>query len=459
MTVFKQPIPLIHPHYLIELSRMNGTLKLIEISPENYILFDGKEMQIFPLDYKEHLPVINYLKEKESSGKTDPDMEMWIDENIKPTHKQCIVNNENSLSPKLSTLILPITAQCNLACPYCFAQTSKGNFNFRSFSNEDIDELLSILYKKIGSDPVVLVFFGGEPLIKFDVIRHTVDTVNTKYKDKMKVSYSVTTNGTLLTKDIINFLKENHFAVLLSIDGPDNEFNLRHFKNGKPSIHRVLERIKMMKEAKMDFEIRATITSNNPYIVETYKFLEALEVKFTAAFAYSSENKSHKELTDYNSESLKNINKSLSILLDYYRIKIEKKEPIYNSVLLETLEMIECRVKREKICAAGLAYHTILYNGDMYSCAHLMNDSKYKIGNIKNFEEGILKPHFTLPTKLNEIKGCEDCWVKNLCVGGCPSQKILTGRNSNQCHNQKDCDLAKLLNEFYIKIYFLYKKG
>ena len=207
----------------------------------------------------------------------------------------------------------------------------------------------------------------------------------------------------------------------------------------------------------MPFEIRATLTSDNPYIYETFLFLEQLEVPFTLTFAYDSENKTHKDLTHYNSLSFLRIKDAFEKLLQYYRDKIKAKEPFQNKLIWAYFSILENRTRQEYSCAAGRTYHTIMADGSMFSCAHLMNEKECTLGNISDwpFETEVATLSF-MPTKIDEIEDCHDCWAQQLCHGGCASQKYSMGRTAWQPYIKEKCELDKIVYEFIIKLYYEY---
>ena len=414
-------------------------------------------MQIFPMPISDYGELIEYLNGRKTVAEKNQEIENWLCENLKQRLDGLIVNKEEYISPLLETLVLPITDKCNLTCPYCFAQKGNGNFNFDSYTEKDIDNLLEIIYDKNRDTPTTLVFFGGEPLLKFKLIKYTINAISTRYNGKLNVSYSITTNGTLINEKVAQFFRDNNFAVMLSVDGPDNEYNFRKYSNGESSLGRVLRNIEVLKEKEVSFEVRATITSNNPYILETIMFLEELRTPFTAVFAYSSENATHGELTSYDDITLERIKDGLGKVYDYYSEKLKKCEKIYNLAISEFFETLEYRTVKERACTAGLTYHTVMSNGDMYSCAHLMNDKKYIVQNVRHFENGKWLSDTTIPIKVSEIEDCQKCWAKNLCSGGCTSRKVLANRKTSMALPQVECKLQKLQFELYLRLYYLYK--
>lgn len=432
-----------------------NTAKIFQISPKEYLFYHGKSASVLNISEDTSPELYQLIRSPEDfSGLiSNKEFQDYLDKI--PVNK--IANTEDSLHPDLQTLVLPITAGCNLACPYCFATTSKGNFNFRDYKEEDIDRLLERLDRKESGTPTTLVFFGGEPLINFKIIKYTINQVKEKFSH-LKISYSITTNGTLLTPTVAKFLKENQVAVLLSLDGYDNEFNHRHFKNGRPSVQRVIKAVELCKRIGLSIEIRATLTSDNPYVFETYMFFEKLQVEYTIAFAYASENKTHKNLTEFDNQSLQRMRDAFEKLYDYYMDCLHNKSRIYNKLFWGYMADIQDRVIRDYACTAGRTYHTVMADGTMFSCAHLMNEQDCVMGNIDHWPFKHPEKHSFMPVRVKDVEECKNCWALHLCHSGCASQKHSMGKAANQAYLPEKCELDKIQYEFFIKLFFEYAK-
>ena len=157
-----------------------------------------------------------------------------------------------------------LTDDCNMKCNYCY----EGNEKNKSVLSED--RLKTVLQYIIDNnpvnDPIDLVFLGGEPLLNPKMMVKAIEIINTKYADcKDLFHYSITTNGTLLTRDIIDFLIENSFQISISVDGDEETHNLnRKSKNGKSVFPIVMKNIKYLIEKDVDFSVRMTVTKNIP---------------------------------------------------------------------------------------------------------------------------------------------------------------------------------------------------
>jgi radical SAM protein with 4Fe4S-binding SPASM domain len=428
-------------------------IHLIKINSKITLFLHNETLQIYPIFEDELLMFLK--KYKKLGAKTvinnyeNQQILNFVSDKIINAPLSISVKRNNIKNKGFTTIVLPIAATCNLACPYCFAQSENG-FNYENFTEKDVDSIVTFLIdKNKNSNEISIVFFGGEPLLNLNIIKYTITLFKEKYH-KYNVHYSITSNGTIFNDEIIQIFKDNNFAVLISLDGYDNEFNLRKFKSGKSSVEVVLNNVEKLKINGIYHEFRATLINNNPYIVETYNFFEKLKTPFTIVFAYTSENKSH-NYAKYDETNLKNISKQFDELLKYYVSKIKVDDKIYDSMLIHYNEIISFRIKKYINCSAGINFFTITSNGDIFSCTHFMNEKKYRLGNIEKF---IIKKSKYIPVPIKNISFCEKCWAKNFCLGGCTSQKISMGRKSNEPMIEEYCELEKIKIQFYLKLYY-----
>lgn len=431
----------------IVLTHINDGLTLFLHSPS---------LQVYPLkdknliDFLSKYKIYGYHKTQESYN--DDDFSIlynFITEKIQETYKPINSEKIDTSINTFASVVLPISGSCNLSCPYCFAQIN-GKFNFDNFNLDDVEKVIDFIVTQNKDIETNIIFFGGEPFLNLSIIKHTIKV----FKDKhpyFHVNYSLTTNGTIINDEIINIIRDNNILILISLDGPDNEFNLRKFKNGSSSFKITLRNIELLCRNHIPVELRATFVSSNPYLLETYQFFEDLQIPFNIVFAYVSENKDHDELNNYDHNILRNIEKQFDKVLLYYQDRIKDGLVIFNTAIKHTFDIIRYKQKREIVCGGGIYYFTILANGDIFSCPHLMNDTKYRIGNINKAD--ICKEEL-IPTDVNTIKDCDDCWAKFLCLGGCFAQKLSMGKATNQAMNSNECDLERIKWMFYLKIYY-----
>lgn len=437
-------------------------IHLLDLTSSIVLFFHSESLQIYPLYDESILSFLRMYKqegyEKTKSSYSEQDFYELYHFGCKTIRKYpgtVIPSLQDSQTESFNNIVLPITAGCNLNCPYCFAQTD-GGFHFGNFTNNAIDQVANFLISNNfnKSTPITILFFGGEPLINFEIIKYTISHFKEKYPE-YNIQYSITTNGTILNNEIIKVFKENNVTVLVSLDGYENKFNLRRFKiDGNSSVDIVVKNIKQLKKNGVNLEVRATLVNDNPYILKTFVFFEQLKLPFNVIFAYSSENKTH-NWANYNEDNLASIRKQFDKILSYYIKKVEKRETIYNKLFLDRITTLRFRINRSLSCSGGINYFTITANGDIYSCAHLMNNPEYKIGNIM---KGIGDKSDYIAIPIDEIDECKGCWANKLCLGGCVSQKISMGR-SNKCSKpSNECELEKLTWDLYLKLYYYIMK-
>jgi len=194
-------------------------------------------------------------------------------------------------SSYIRTLALNLTNNCNLKCKYCFANQGKYDKPFENMSfntaKKSIDMLISTVLSHDGKD-MSIAFFGGEPLLRFDLIKDIVSYVQKK-SNNIFVKYFITTNGTLMNEEICDFMKKNSFMVTVSIDGNKSENDrYRVFNDGKGSYEKVRESILYYKKISPKLVVRSTITDANSNIYKVVEHFLSIGIKnITYALDYS----------------------------------------------------------------------------------------------------------------------------------------------------------------------------
>jgi uncharacterized protein len=167
---------------------------------------------------------------------------------------------EATLNSKLRLLILELTRSCNMACTYCIdgkAYNLKDSLDFKSMREDvalrGVDYFLEHSSDQI--NPLAISFYGGEPLLRFPLLKKVVKYAKTRADEKNKnIGFSVTTNGTLLTKNIAKFLIDNSILLVISLDGP-KEINdhYRSFKKGGGTFEVVTTTLEMVRNLDPDY--------------------------------------------------------------------------------------------------------------------------------------------------------------------------------------------------------------
>ncbi len=321
----------------------------------------------------------------------------------------------------IKAICLHVAHDCNLRCKYCFAAT--GDFNLgRKLMPYNISKLaIDFLIEKSGNRRNLEVdFFGGEPLLNFDVVKQTVEYAKKIEKEKNKnFRFTITTNGVLLDEEKINFINENMVNVVLSLDGRKmvND-KMRITENKKGSYDLILPKFKQLVSSRKnkDYFVRGTFTRHNLDFAEDFK--EIYNQGFDNISIEPVVCEKEKEYA-IQEEDLPKIFKEYEKLVEYIikERKTNKKLNFFHYNL--DFSQGPCIIKRLRGCGCGCEYLAISPEGDIYPCHQFVGEEKWKMGNLieKQFNEK-LKEDFSKINLLNK-KECLNCWAKYYCSGGC----------------------------------------
>ncbi|MDE6059626.1 MAG: thioether cross-link-forming SCIFF peptide maturase [Clostridia bacterium] len=336
-------------------------------------------------------------------------------------------------SREVKALCLHVSHDCNLRCKYCFADEGAYHSVRETMSFEVAKAAIDFLLKNSGNRKVLEVdFFGGEPLMNFDVVKRTVYYAKEEAaKLGKRFLFTTTTNGLLLDDDIIAFLNAEMENVVLSLDGRKEVHDeVRKTVNGKGSFDAVIEKIKKFVRSRGDkhYYVRGTFTAKN---LDFSK-----DVLFLADSGFDSLSL-EPVVTDIpelqiKEEHLPQICAEYETLCDEYIKRQEKGEGFNFFHFNVDLEGGPCLSKRVSACGAGNEYFSVVPNGDIYPCHQFAGDKKWRMGSVL---EGTLDPEIRktfAESCLFTRKKCGDCFAKFICSGGC---------NANNYHYNGDINM------------------
>jgi uncharacterized protein len=329
----------------------------------------------------------------------------------------------------IKALCLNITDGCNMLCEYCFA----GNKNHKSelyMMSEDVaKKSVDFLIENSGSkEKLEIDFFGGEPLINFEVIKFVVEYA--KWQEKKsgkKVSFTLTTNGLLLDDEKIDYINKNMSNVVLSLDGR-KEVNdrMRKCLNNKSSYETILP--KFIKIANLrnqeNYYVRGTYTKYNKDFLNDIIHISELGFK-QISFEPVIVNENRDETYAIKNEDLMEILFEYEKLAkEYVKLKNTDKEFNFFHFMID-FENNPCVLKRISGCGVGNEYIAVSVNGDVYPCHQFVGRENFKLGSVFNgITNKNLKKHF----KKNNIytkPECKKCFAKFYCCGGCVANACL----------------------------------
>lgn len=321
----------------------------------------------------------------------------------------------------IKAMCLHVAHDCNLKCKYCFA--AQGNFKGqRSLMDlETGKKALKFLCENSGNRKNLEVdFFGGEPLMNFEVVKDLVKYGREIEKDYNKhFRFTITTNGLLLTDDKIDFINENMDNVVLSLDGR-KEINdpIRPTLNDKGSYDIIVPKFKKLIESRgdKDYYIRGTFTSFNKdfrndlldYYENGFKKVSIEPVVTDPKEPYAITEEDLDEILKEYEEFSK----------DYLAIRKYDKDFLFFHYMID-LNQGPCVVKRMVGCGAGSEYIAVTPEGDIYPCHQFVGEKEFLLGNL---DTGItkedLRDEFKCANVMNKDE-CNSCFAKYYCSGGC----------------------------------------
>lgn len=327
----------------------------------------------------------------------------------------------------IKAMCLHISHDCNLRCKYCFAST--GDFGKgRKLMPFEVGKAAIdfLLEKSVGRENLEVDFFGGEPLMNFDVVKQIVEYARSKEQEYHKnFRFTITTNGMLLDDDTIDYINKEMYNVVLSIDGR-KEINdrMRVRVDGSGCYDRILPKFKKLVDGRGDKEyyVRGTYTKYN------LDFSEDVMHLYEAGFDEISVEpviESPTEAYAITEEDLDQIYAEYDKLVDRIgAIKKSGKHINFFHFMID-LDQGPCVIKRLRGCGSGNEYVSITPDGDIYPCHQFVGHDEYKMGNI---EEGTfnndIKKEFA-GCHVYSKPACQECWARFYCSGGCNANNFV----------------------------------
>ncbi len=321
----------------------------------------------------------------------------------------------------IKALCLHVAHTCNLNCSYCFASQGKYHGDRALMSFETGKRALDFLIENSGTRRNLEVdFFGGEPLMNFDVVKQLVAYARSVEKEHNKnFRFTLTTNGMLIDDDVIDFANRECSNVVLSLDGrKEIHDRLRVDYAGRGSYDRIVPLFKKLVDARggKNYYMRGTFTHANPDF--TNDVFHMADLGFTE-LSMEPVVCAKGDPAGLDSEDIEIVKEQYEILAkDMIRREKDGKPITFYHYMID-LEEGPCIYKRISGCGAGTEYMAVTPWGDLYPCHQFVGEEKYKLGNIW---DGITNEQIRLDFKNCNVysrKECENCWAKLYCSGGC----------------------------------------
>ncbi|EOD00666.1 thioether cross-link-forming SCIFF peptide maturase [Caldisalinibacter kiritimatiensis] len=390
--------------------------------------------------------IVSLYEDNDIESVIDKLKDKYNEDDIKEAYSEIKILEENELLfsedkyPKdfeynsqnvIKAMCLHVAHDCNLKCEYCFA--SQGDFQGERLLMplEVGKKALEFLVENSGNRRNLEVdFFGGEPLMNFDVVKELVYYGRELEKKHNKnFRFTITTNGVLLNDENIKFINEHMDNVVLSLDGrKEVNDNMRKTINGGGSHDIIVPKFKKLVDERGDklYYVRGTFTSKNLDFSKDVLYIRDLGFDIVSVEPVVTDPKFDYAIRE----------EHLGIILEEYE-KLSKEYIRYHKEgkgfqffhFMTDLNQGPCIIKRVAGCGAGSEYVAVTPEGDLYPCHQFVGEEEFKMGDIWNgIQNTELRDKFKSANIFTK-EGCKDCWARFYCSGGC---------HANAYHNNGD---------------------
>ena len=383
------------------LNTYNGILS-IERNGQK-VLFDPDSLAVFAPSSKESIQssIDAFLKYKAGASKA-----------------QQFGQNKKFNSQKTFVTFLLISNTCNLRCKYCFA--GGGNYGQTPgfMSKETVKQAIDFVTKTFSDfDEFRFVFFGGEPLLDANLLEYAVSTAK-KAVGQKKVSFNLTTNGTVFNDALFSIMSENNVSFSISVDGDiDAHDSLRKTVDGKGSFCLIKKNLERFRLVNRNLTFRTSVTPLNMDLKKTYERFKDLGANQVNFVPVTVDKRSPLSFTE---NDLGRLQDEFSGLADIFLEDLLKNE---NS--LEVLNFsrfirsIFLSKKRYTYCDIGHKMIAVNYLGNLYPCHRFVGDQQHCLGSIFLPLDSLAFEAYTLANQSTNFEQCNDCPARLLCGGPC----------------------------------------
>lgn len=330
-------------------------------------------------------------------------------------------------SNAVKALCLHVAHSCNLNCAYCFAAQGKFHGEAALMPFEVGRRALDFLVENSGTRRNLEVdFFGGEPLMNFEVCKQLVTYARSIEKEKGKnFRFTLTTNGVALTDEVIEWANKECYNVVLSLDGR-KEVNDRFRKDlaGHGSYDRIVPNFQKLVRARggRGYYMRGTFTHHNPeFTKDLFHMADDLGFRELSMEPVVADPASPEALTEADLPIL--FGQYELLAKDMLRRQREDRPITFYHYILD-LKHGPCIYKRIAGCGSGTEYMAVTPWGDLYPCHQFVGDAEYKLGDVWH---GVTNTGLRDEFKLCNVYArpeCRDCWAKLWCAGGCAANAL-----------------------------------
>jgi uncharacterized protein len=359
----------------------------------------------------------------------------------------------------IQTLVMNLTNQCNLSCQYCYEfgadklATPGGKKKFMELetAKTTVDFLLA---QSEGRRSVHITFFGGETLMNFPLLKQVVAYANERAAQQGKnIDFSLTTNATLLTRAVIEFLSENRIGVTVSMDGPKEMHDyLRVFSNGRGSYDIIEPKVRdlIQNHRTRPITARVTLTAGVSDVIRIFRHLKH-DLGFHEV-GFAPVTSSPNQLYAIGKQGMDEVLDQFHKLADEYLEYALRGEAHGFSNVSDMLAELYQGVNKSHPCGAGLGLLGVGPSGDISPCHRFVDSDAHALGHISTGIDRAKQADFLARGHIGAKYDCHSCWARPLCAGGCHHEAFV--RYGDTGHpNLHYCDWIRDWTDTCLNIY------
>lgn len=345
---------------------------------------------------------------------------------------------------------LYLTENCNLKCKYCYEKNKTTN----EIDFENIKSIIDYEIKQNNKNSLIN-FYGGEPLLRKDLIYKTIEYIKSK-NAKTKFNFGLATNGMLLDDEFLKYVKKNNFThIAYSLDGNEEVQNRnRIMADGKGTFDVVEKNAKKALKVLKNVVAMVTVTKNTlQNLSDSVEYLISIGFKIiNLQFDYTA---------NWNDADLDKIENEYRKVSEIYYKNIVEKNQINILVFDKKIRTyIDDTYVCNKECKFGMENLYVATDGNLYPCVQFVGNSEYVIGDCTTGVD-IHKRDLLIKNAYKESDTCKQCAIKNRCNHTCCCRNYVTMKDINKvspiiCETEKI--FIKISDEMAEKLYYNYPK-
>ncbi len=352
---------------------------------------------------------------------------------------------------KINSLTLNICDDCNMQCNYCYQSKNKTDHDAEYMSKDVAIKSIEFLFSESPDNTIYLNISGGEPLLNPDLVVEIVQIVREyQEKDEKNVFITITTNGTLIEKKILDQLKYYDVELIITLDGRPQEHNyMRVMKNRRPSYDRIYDRLQWVKESGIRYRIKGTIHHYNVQAIGAiFEMYEKAEFPLVQLQPVIASEDSEIALTV----------EDIQIIKDNYAWMFEsfQDEDSFCHKVLNLSSAVNSIATQKNLCytcGAGKYYLCITPIGDIYPCHLLVGYPDFYLGNIADeFLDQTARKKFYQPLHVLNRDSCKSCWARYFCGGGCVGENFLVHHSLTTPYEPR-CEVNQHVLDLGVEVY------